>query len=181
MPSCAPLVRPSIAPLLAALSLVVALAGCSSQRSRNAAPSDARPAPVQATKPGTGGAGWNDAGIQWHSAEEGLAEAQRQKKPACLVVFTTWCPRCTAYSKLFHDPRLVEASKRFVMIRVDADQNEAVAARFAPDGDYIPRTLFLAPDGQLRRDVRARSDQYAYYYDDEDPDPLLAAMQRAEN
>jgi protein-disulfide reductase (glutathione) len=181
MPSCAPLVPPSLASILVALSLVVALAGCSSRRSPSAAPADARPAPVQAPAPGADRAGWNDAGIQWRSAEDGLAEARRQKKPVCVVVFTTWCPRCTAYSKLFHDPRLVEASKRFVMIRVDADQDEAVAARFAPDGDYIPRTLFLSPDGELRRDVRARGDQYAYFYDDEDPDPLLAAMQRAEH
>lgn len=164
----------------AVLALVLA-AGCSSRTSRRA-PDDAAPALAaidSAARPASPPSGWNDAAIAWLSPEAGLAEARRSQRPVCLVVFTTWCPRCAAYSQLFHDPRVVAAAKQLVMIRVDADANEAFASRFAPDGGYIPRTLFLAPDGTLRDDVQSGHPRFAYYYDDEDPRPLLAALGRA--
>jgi protein-disulfide reductase (glutathione) len=163
----------------AVLALVLA-AGCSS-RTSSPAPGDATPAVAidVAARPASPPAGWNDAAIAWLSPDAGLAEARGSQRPVCLVVFTTWCPRCAAYSQLFHDPRVVAAAKHFVMIRVDADANEAFAGRFAPDGEYIPRTLFLAPDGALKEDVRSGHPRFAYYYGDEDPAPLLAAMARA--
>jgi thiol:disulfide interchange protein len=125
------------------------------------------------------GGDWNDAQVQWQPFEQGMAAAKKDKKPVCLVFFTEWCPHCTNYSKLFHDPKVVERSKRFVMIRLDKDKNAEASKRFAPDGEYIPRTYFVSSDGKLDTDIHAPRSEYKYFYDERDPAPLLASMDAA--
>jgi thiol:disulfide interchange protein len=69
------------------------------------------------------GGDWNDQQIKWQSYDEGLAQAKKSNKPVCLILYTEWCPHCTNYSKVFHDPKVVKMSEEFVMIRLDADKN----------------------------------------------------------
>ena len=123
---------------------------------------------------------WNESGIKWQNYDEGVALAQKEKKPICLVVFTEWCPHCKNYALIFHDPKVVAQAKRFVMIHVDKDQNAPVNKKFQPDGDYIPRTFFLKPDGTLDADIKAPRDKYQYFYDEKDPASVLAAMDAAQ-
>jgi len=122
---------------------------------------------------------WNEAGIQWKPLAVGLAEAAEKKKPVCLVVFTTWCPHCKRYSRIFHDSRIVEQTQGFVMIKLDQDQSEAESARYAPDGGYIPRTLFLAPNGAVALEIHAPRPTYRHFFDEDDAGDLLAAMKTA--
>ncbi len=125
------------------------------------------------------GGDWNDAKVQWQPYEQGLAAAKKDKKPVLLVFFTEWCPHCTNYSKLFHDAKVVEQSKRFVMIRLDKDKSAEVSKKYAPDGEYIPRTYFLGSDGTLDASLAAPRAEYKYFYDERDPAQLLAAMDAA--
>jgi thiol:disulfide interchange protein len=119
---------------------------------------------------------WNDPGIAWKGLDDGLALAKKEGKPVCLVVYTDWCPHCGNFSKVFHDPKVVEKSKQFVMIHLDQDKNKDVSQKYAPDGGYIPRTLFLGPDGTLAADVHAPREQYKFFYDEKDPASVLAGM-----
>jgi protein-disulfide reductase (glutathione) len=128
------------------------------------------PAPARA------GGDWNETGIAWKTPEQGLAEAKASNKPVCLVLYTDWCPHCTNYAKVFHDPAVVEASKALVMIHVNKDKDAATSAKYAPDGDYIPRTLFLKPDGALMPEVTEQREQYKYFYDESDPTAVLRSM-----
>jgi hypothetical protein len=125
------------------------------------------------------GGDWNDTGIAWQPYEKGLAEAKEKKKPICLVFYTDWCPHCTNYSKVFHDPKVVEQSKSFVMIRLDKDENKELSSKYAPDGEYIPRTYFLSSDGKLDASVHALRDKYQYFYDEHQPASILAGMESA--
>ena len=125
------------------------------------------------------GGDWNDKGISWQGFETGLAAAKQEKKPVMLIVYTEWCPHCTNYSKLFHDPKVVEKSRRFVMVRVDKDKQPPVSAKYAPDGEYIPRTYFLSADGVLDPAISAKRDKYRYFYNESDPNDVLAAMDSA--
>ena len=126
--------------------------------------------------PASAGGDWNDTGIAWRPYEEGLAAAKAEGKPVCLVFYTDWCPHCTNYARVFHDPRIVEKSKSFVMIRLNKDENGPVSAKYAPDGEYIPRTYFLAPDGTLKAEITEQRPSYKYFYDERDPASLLRAM-----
>lgn len=125
------------------------------------------------------GGDWNDTGIGWVDFEKGVAQAKADKKPVLLVFFTEWCPHCTTYSKVFHDEKVVAKSKSFVMVRLDKDKHTELSARFNPDGEYIPRTYFLSPEGTLDAELTAGREQYKYFYDTVDPASLLAGMDRA--
>jgi protein-disulfide reductase (glutathione) len=129
--------------------------------------------------PALAGGDWNDAGIAWKSYEKGLAEAKEQKKPVCMISYTGWCPHCTNYSKVFHDPKVVEQAKSFVMIRLDKDENKELSKQYAPDGEYIPRTYFLSADGKLDPSIHAPRDKYQYFYDESAPASILAGMESA--
>ena len=125
------------------------------------------------------GGDWNDAAIGWKDHAAGLAAAAKEKKPVCLVFYTEWCPHCANYSKLFHDSRVVEQSKKFVMVRVDNDKEKEISQKYAPDGQYIPRTFFLSSAGELDASIQAPKDKYKYFYDERDPAQVLAAMETA--
>lgn len=126
--------------------------------------------------PAVAGGDWNDTGVAWKTFDEGLAEAKTANKPVCLIIYTDWCPHCTNYSKLFHDPALVEMTKQFVMIRINKEADPATSAKFAPDGEYIPRTLFLKSDGTLMPDITEQRPQYKYFYNEADPSAVMRSM-----
>ena len=125
------------------------------------------------------GGDWNDAKVQWQPYEAGLAAAKKDKKPVLLIIFTEWCPHCTNYSKLFHDQKVIDQTKRFVVIRLDKDKNADLSKKFAPDGEYIPRTYFLSSDGTLDPTLTAPRSEYKYFYDEANAAPLLASMDAA--
>ncbi len=122
---------------------------------------------------------WNGASIKWMGYEEGLAAAKASKKPVCLIFYTSWCPHCTNYEKVFSDPSVVEKAKSFVMIKLDKDKNNEISAKYKPDGEYIPRTFFLSPDGKLDEGLTADRPQYKYFYAENDPSAIVGGMDRA--
>ena len=122
------------------------------------------------------GMSWNDARIAWKGLDEGLREAKSTGKPVMLVVYAEWCSHCRSYSRVFSFPAVAEAAEKLVMVRLDAQRNRETGARYAPDGTYVPRTLFLTPQGEIMRDVTAQEDKYRYFYDEDNPRHVLAAM-----
>jgi glutaredoxin len=125
------------------------------------------------------GGDWNDGNIAWKSYDEGLAAAKKEKKPVCLIFYTEWCPHCANYSRVFHDAKVVEKSKEFIMIRLDKDKNAEISKKYAPDGEYIPRTYFLTSDGTLDPEIHAPRPQYKYFYDEAQPGAVLGGMDAA--
>ncbi len=124
-------------------------------------------------------ADWNDSGIAWQSFDAGLKLAKQGNQPICLVFFTTWCPHCHAYSRMFHNPDVVALAKKFVMIHLDRDKNKELSKKFAPDGEYIPRTFFLSASGELKGEITSGANEYRYFYDESDPKAILGGMTRA--
>ncbi len=122
---------------------------------------------------------WNDQAIKWRPYAEGLAEAKQAKKPICLVFYTTWCPHCANYSRVFQDPAVVQKATEFVMIRIDNDKQKDISEKYRPDGDYIPRTFFLSSNGKLDPTLAESRAQYKYFYDERGPAGILAGMDRA--
>src|SRR5207249_10571965 len=125
------------------------------------------------------GGDWNDKDVAWKSYEDGLAAAKKEKKPVCLIFYTEWCPHCANYSAVFHDPKVVDMTKRFVMIRLDKDKETDLSKKYAPDGEYIPRTFFLSSAGVLDADIHAPREQDKYFYDEKPPASVLAGMEEA--
>ncbi|MFO0762915.1 MAG: thioredoxin family protein [Byssovorax sp.] len=124
---------------------------------------------------------WNGGAIAWQPIDEGLRRAKAENKPVCLVFHADWCPHCKSYSHVFDDPKVVEKARDFVMILVNADEDNATNKRYAPDGSYLPRTMFLAPDGTLAREIHATRDRYLYFFDERNPASLLGGMKEAKD
>ena len=176
--------------VLLALGLADGVAGCGRDDAANQA---GHPAPaasdlgvgprIDALTPAPAAAataeGWNAAQIDWQPYEAGLARAKAQNKPLCLVLYTSWCPHCRNYSHVFDDAQVVERARSFVMVRANADEEAALARKYAPDGGYIPRTFFLAPDGTLDPEIHAPRPKFLYFYDERSPAGLLAGMTEA--
>jgi protein-disulfide reductase (glutathione) len=122
-------------------------------------------------------AGWNDA-IAWRGLDEGLREAKQSGMPLMLVVHTDWCGNCQKLKPTFKDRRLAQLSEQFVMVHVDQDAQPEVAL-YSPDGQYIPRVLFLDPDGNIDPQLQNpnRSDRFRYFYTPQDD--LVASMREA--
>lgn len=121
--------------------------------------------------------GFNDS-IAWRTLEEGLAEAKADHRPLMLVVHASWCSRCKELKPKFQESRIAELSEQFVMVNADQDLTPEVL-EFGPDGQYVPRVLFLdpatgKPDEALQNSTR---DRYFYYYGPRDD--LAGMMERA--
>jgi thiol-disulfide isomerase/thioredoxin len=166
--------------ICAALTVVFSGASCDPRAHGDHAGASSTAVPPAATASSArSDAAWGGRAVAWRTPDEGLEEAKKTGKPVLAVVFTTWCPHCKSYSKVFDDPRVADAAKQFVMIRQDGDKETEFAANLSPDGTYVPRTFFLRPDGSLMKEIRAHDGRYRYFYDEDDPAPLLAAMERA--
>jgi thiol:disulfide interchange protein len=133
---------------------------------------------ARATVPGA--ENWNAPAITWHSLKTGIPEATRTGKTVVMVFHAPWCTACAKYRSVFKDERVVAAAKDVVMILVDADADKTANGAFAPDGTYVPRTIFMTPDGEVRTDLTGKSDpQHPHTIDIDKADELLALMQKA--
>lgn len=172
--------RSTIRRLLPVLALLLGACRADPTADVAAATTSETTTPPPQVKSAVTGETWNASQIDWQPYEAGLAKAKAENKPVCLIFFTTWCPHCKTYSKVFDDPTVVARSRKFVMIHLNADDESALASKYAKDGTYIPRTFFLASDGTADFSIHAPRDKYAYFYDEKNPSAILAGMDEAE-
>ena len=124
--------RATIRRLLPVLALL--LGACRADPTADAAAattSETTTPPPQVKSAAVAGETWNASQIDWQPYEAGLAKAKAENKPVCLIFFTTWCPHCKTYSKVFDDPTVVARSRKFVMIHLNADDESALASKYA--------------------------------------------------
>jgi thiol-disulfide isomerase/thioredoxin len=136
-------------------------------------PTPAKAQPI-ATAPSNG---FGDT-IAWRKFGDALALAKNEQRPLMLVVHASWCSRCKELKPTFRDNELVEISRKFVMVNVDQDLVPQ-SKEFGPDGDYIPRVVFVDPktgqaDASLKNERRRRN---FYFYTPRDD--LKGVMKKA--
>jgi thioredoxin-like negative regulator of GroEL len=122
---------------------------------------------------------WNGSEIAWRDMATGVKESVATGKPALMVFHATWCKVCRHFRAIFKDPDIVAASRDLVMILVDVDKEPDINGAFAPDGGYVPRTVFLNSEGDILHDLKSANPQYRYSADVDKPDELLSLMRRA--
>lgn len=124
---------------------------------------------------------WNGAEINWRSMQGGVKEANQTGKTVVLVFHASWCSACKKYREVFKDPAIVEAARGYVMILVDVDKDPAVNGAFSPDGTYVPRTLFITPEGDVRPELVGKTDpEHPHTIDITGPGELLSLMKRGQ-
>ena len=122
---------------------------------------------------------WNGSEIAWRDIGSGIKESVKNGKPVIMVFHAPWCSACKKYRTVFKDPDIVEAARGFVMILIDADADKYASGAFAPDGSYVPRTLFLDAEGNVRKEFHGSDPEHAYSIDIDGPGELLTLMKKA--
>ncbi|XP_064625446.1 thioredoxin domain-containing protein 12-like [Lineus longissimus] len=122
--------------------------------------------------------GWGDK-IDWVNLDEGLKHAEEYKKPLMLIIHKSWCGACKNLKPNFAaSQELQTLSKHFIMVNVQDDE-EPSDAMYKPDGGYIPRILFLDPNGRVRQDIfnQGGNESYKFYY--YNANSIVTSMHRA--
>ncbi|MGD8862674.1 MAG: thioredoxin family protein [Myxococcales bacterium] len=118
--------------------------------------------------------------VEWVSWERGLQVARQEDRSILLLVYADWCPRCRELAPVFARPDVAAAAGRLVMVRQNGDARPSwLRERFGEIGEYVPRVLFLRPDGSLREDVVSGHPRYPYFYSPHVTHRLIANMARA--
>lgn len=97
-------------------------------------------------------------GVIWSEYSEALMEqARAESKPVIIDFSAEWCAPCRELDKkTFHDPEVVELSRRMIMIKVNltagAGDYQPLIDQFEIKG--VPTVIFITGDGRERRDLR---------------------------
>lgn len=137
------------------------------------------PFPVSAHSPDLAEA-WNGAEINWRDIGSGIKESVKTGKAVIMVFHAPWCSACKKYREVFKDPDVVAAAREFVMILIDADADRYANGAFAPDGSYVPRTIFLDSEGNVRSELKGSDPDHLHSIDLSGPAELLALMKKAQ-
>jgi len=124
--------------------------------------------------------GYNDK-IDWiNDLTQAKTIAKEQNKPILTMIVKSWCGACKRLQSQFQtaDDKLVEMSKKFVMVNLK-DDAEPKDAAYAPDGGYIPRIIYSDVSGTVRPEFSntRRPDSYKYFYSD--VPSVIEGMERA--
>lgn len=124
--------------IIPCLLLIVAMAGCRTQPPPQA---DTAVAETPETQPKAGEIPWLT------SLDEGLAAAKAQNKPVVVDFFATWCGPCKLMdAEVWPRPEVISAAAGFVPVKVDVDQNQALANEYKIEG--VPTMVFLDAAGK---------------------------------
>jgi thiol-disulfide isomerase/thioredoxin len=105
------------------------------------APAEAQKAPASA------------AGLTWvTSFAEGSKTAAAEKKPMMVDFYTDWCGWCKKLDEeTYTDATVVEKSREFVCVKVDAEKDKPTADKYKVEG--FPTILFLDSSGAKIHEV----------------------------
>jgi hypothetical protein len=123
-----------------------------------------------------GVAAWNREFIDWVPWSQAITVAKREKKPIMMVVHKTWCATCRSVGEAFAaSPEIELLSRYFVMADVE-DDDEPADKKYAVQGQYNPRILFLSPNGDVVDVINEHGDPAHLHFYPEIPDLVLSMI-----
>ncbi|XP_040583116.1 thioredoxin domain-containing protein 12 [Lepeophtheirus salmonis] len=115
--------------------------------------------------------GWGNQ-ISWISWSSQVRKDGKKVKPSMVLLHDPSCPACQRLKPLFASSEEIrDSSPHFHMIQTSKNEEPSSLSLFSPDGSYIPRILFLAPNGTLLKEIinpQANPSYQYFYYDPQD-------------
>ncbi|XP_073533357.1 anterior gradient protein 3-like [Phyllobates terribilis] len=122
--------------------------------------------------------GWGDE-ITWvQTYEEGLYNTKKSNKPLMVIHHLEDCQYCQALKKAFSESEEIQelAKENFIMLNL---MHETTDKNLTPDGQYVPRILFIDPTLTVRADITGPYSNRRYTYEPQDVALLIENMKKA--
>ncbi|XP_028672851.1 anterior gradient protein 2 homolog [Erpetoichthys calabaricus] len=137
-----------------------------------------KPIKKEKRPPQTLSRGWGDELFWTQTYEEALYRARSNNKPLMVIHHLEDCPHSQALKKVFANHREIQkmAEEDFILLNLvfeTADKN------LAPDGQYVPRVIFVDPTLTVRADITGRYGNRLYAYEPADIGLLASNMEKA--
>ncbi|KAI6074575.1 Anterior gradient protein 2-like protein isoform X1 [Aix galericulata] len=121
--------------------------------------------------------GWGDQLIWTQTYEEALFRAKHSNKPLMIIHHLDDCPHSQALKKVFAEHKEIQKlAEKFILLNL---VYETTDKNLAPDGQYVPRILFIDPSLTVRADITGRYSNRLYAYEPSDISLLYSNMQKA--
>ncbi|XP_058037991.1 anterior gradient protein 2 homolog [Ahaetulla prasina] len=121
--------------------------------------------------------GWGDNQIWTQTYEEALFKSKTSNKPIMIIHHLEECPHSQALKKAFAEHKEIQKiAANFVLLNL---VYETTDKHLAPDGQYVPRILFVDPMLTIRADITGRYSNRLYAYEPQDIPLLYSNMQKA--
>ncbi|XP_020919619.1 LOW QUALITY PROTEIN: anterior gradient protein 3 [Sus scrofa] len=126
---------------------------------------------------------WTSSGwghdITWvQTYEEGLFHIQKSNKPLMVIHHLEDCQYCQAFKKGFAQNKKIQtmAQNNFIMLN---PMHETTDKNLSPDGQYVPRIMFVDPSLTVRDDITGRYSNRLYTYEPQDLPLWIENMKKA--
>ncbi|MCI4395425.1 hypothetical protein PGIGA_G00180160 [Pangasianodon gigas] len=122
--------------------------------------------------------GWGDQLIWAQTYEEALFLARSKNKPLMVILHLEECPHSQALKKAFAEDKEIQklADEDFILLNL---VYETTDKHLSPDGQYVPRIIFVDPSMTVRADITGRYSNRMYAYEPGDMKLLQNNMLRA--
>ncbi|NWI20243.1 AGR2 protein, partial [Crypturellus soui] len=115
--------------------------------------------------------GWGDNLIWTQTYEEALFRSKTSNKPVMIIHHLDDCPHSQGK----------RSAQKSIACSASARVYETTDKNLSPDGQYVPRILFIDPSLTVRADITGRYSNRLYAYEPSDTALLLSNMQKALN
>ncbi|XP_066531173.1 anterior gradient protein 2 homolog [Hoplias malabaricus] len=162
--------------ILSVLLVLVAVTSALGKPEKN--PSTKAPEKKEKRVPQTLSRGWGDQLIWAQTYEEALFWARSKNKPLMVIFHLEDCPHSQSLKKAFAEDKDIQklADEDFILLNL---VYETTDKHLSPDGQYVPRIIFVDPSMTVRADITGRYSNRMYAYEPSDIKLLLSNMQRA--
>lgn len=125
----------------------------------------------------TAGSGAHGDAAGWLSWPEGSIVAASEQRPMMVFVYADWCPRCRELEPVLDRPEVRDAGcNKLVMVRQNQDEDSGWLRTTVGDNEtYVPRVMFLNPDGTMRSEVSPHP-RYPLFYTPSMVEALMTNM-----
>ncbi|XP_068603275.1 anterior gradient protein 2 homolog [Brachionichthys hirsutus] len=122
--------------------------------------------------------GWGDQLVWAQTYEEALYWSRSRNKPLMVIFHLDNCPHSQALKKVVAEDNEIQRTldEDFIILNL---VYETVDKNLSPDGQYVPRILFIDPSMTVRADLNGRYSNRMYAYEDQDLKLLIKNMKNA--